>query len=143
MDRPVMYSELNGFAKKTVLKRALQYVAMMKRRWSQYQEEVDIWYRSGEGKTRGYTFPECFHGASLWTDYDNICGGCEDGFNGYNPLEFYRWAFNKAMRDYREMRKRSNWFCSAPPELFADEVLYRRIIDWCMEPVREVVENRD
>jgi len=26
----------------------------------------------------GYRYPRCPHGMSLWTDYDNICGGCED-----------------------------------------------------------------
>lgn len=141
MERPVMYSELPQHAKRDVLKRAAEYVRLIKARWAKYQEEVDIWYRSGEGRTRGYRFPACFHGKSNWTDYDNICGGCEDGFTGYNPLEFYRWAFNKAMSDYRELRKRSKWFCSAPPELFADEVLYRRIIDWCMEPIRKEVDS--
>lgn len=27
---------------------------------------------------QGYTYPECIHGASRWTDYDNICYGCEE-----------------------------------------------------------------
>lgn len=30
---------------------------------------------------QGHTYPSCIHGMSRWTDYDNICGGCEDGDN--------------------------------------------------------------
>lgn len=63
-----------------------------------YEEEVRAWYASGDGRSpnwrveftesgepyqwnaggRGYAFPACIHGASRWTDYDNICGPCED-----------------------------------------------------------------
>lgn len=69
-----------------------------------YEAEVDAWYRSGDGRSprwitrceeidgdvevwqenvggKGYAFPHCEHGSSRWTDYDNICGGCEDGFD--------------------------------------------------------------
>lgn len=34
---------------------------------------------------QGYRPATCFHGTSLWTDYDNICGPCEDSM--YDP----RW----------------------------------------------------
>lgn len=29
----------------------------------------------------GYRPHYCPHGTNLWTDYDNICGPCEDGFS--------------------------------------------------------------
>lgn len=49
-----------------------------------YEADVKDWYENGDGRPtseggRGYRYPECIHGSSLWTDYDNICGGCEDG----------------------------------------------------------------
>lgn len=49
-----------------------------------YEAEVRDWYENGDGRPvseggYGYTFPQCKHGSNLWTDYDNICGGCEDG----------------------------------------------------------------
>lgn len=49
-----------------------------------YEIEVRDWYENGDGRPtseggRGYAFPHCIHGTSRWTDYDNICGGCEDG----------------------------------------------------------------
>lgn len=65
-----------------------------------YEAEVRDWYENGDGRPAkwetvldnkgypvgqenvgglGYAFPTCKHGTSLWVDYDNICGGCEDG----------------------------------------------------------------
>lgn len=125
---------------KATARRALQYVKAYKRRWQEYQEDVDHWYRSGEGKTKGYRYPYCFHGSSLWTDYDNICGPCEDGFNGYNPTIFYRWAVDSAKYDMTVVKARSDWLLSVP-EMYgripAD--LHRKILDWVMEPIASEV----
>jgi hypothetical protein len=38
-----------------------------------YDDEVEDWYLNDQ-------FPACIHGTSLWTDYDNICGGCEESY---------------------------------------------------------------
>jgi hypothetical protein len=51
---------------------------------AQYEADVKDWYENGDGRPtseggRGYRYPECIHGSSLWTDYDNICGPCELG----------------------------------------------------------------
>lgn len=35
----------------------------------------------------------CIHGTNLWTDYDNICGGCEDG-------EFTQYSTAEQVREY-------------------------------------------
>src|SRR4051794_13605472 len=70
-----------------------------------YMADVEEWYANGDGAAsewvpagtqewfdaewdnpdrmvniggKGYRYPACEHGMSLWTDYDNICGGCED-----------------------------------------------------------------
>lgn len=32
-----------------------------------------------EAAQSGFRPHYCIHGTNLWTDYDNICGGCEDG----------------------------------------------------------------
>lgn len=79
-----------------VLRLALHYLREGQAAVAAYDAEVDAWYRSGEGRPskyiesewggrinvggHGYAFPHCIHGSSRWTDYDNICGGCEDGF---------------------------------------------------------------
>lgn len=82
---------------------ALHYLRRLKRKRAEYEEEVRAWYASGDGRSpnwrveftedgepyqwnaggRGYRFPACIHGTSLWTDYDNICGPCEDGYTDY------------------------------------------------------------
>lgn len=81
----------------------------LKARQKAYDEEVDDWYRAGDGRRpnwrtecvrnaegvclydhtvnyggMGHRFPQCIHGTSLWTDYDNICGGCESEENIYS-----------------------------------------------------------
>lgn len=38
-----------------------------------YMDDVDSWQEDGYGPAR------CFHGTNLWTEYDPICGPCEDG----------------------------------------------------------------
>lgn len=81
---------------------AREHLRTLKKRHADYDQEVDEWYRSGDGRSpkwhtfvegdnvwqenvggRGYRFPECIHGRSYWTDYDNICGPCEDGLTVY------------------------------------------------------------
>ena len=38
-----------------------------------------------EERQHGHRPHSCYHGTNLWTDYDNICGPCEEG--EYDP----RW----------------------------------------------------
>lgn len=47
----------------------------------------------------------CIHGTNLWTDYDNICGGCEDGeFTQYStPAEVHAYA--RAVAEGEEARE--------------------------------------
>lgn len=43
-----------------------------------------------QDRANGYRAHYCVHGTNQWTDYDNICGGCEDGLTtvaDYLPLE--------------------------------------------------------
>lgn len=126
-------------ARKEVLRRALQYLAVIKGQWQDFLDEREAWYTYGDGKRKGWAYPVCFHGASQWTDYDNICAGCEDSFNGYNPLSFYRWALAQGWSDYNEHKRRAEWFASAPPSLWNDRDMYNRIIEWVMEPIRKAV----
>ena len=142
-----MTDVMERYARKTELKRALEYLTAIKRSWNDFLADREAWYRSGDGRPtsqggKGYSFPYCFHGSSQWTDYDNICGGCEDSFTGYNPMTFYRWALDKGHQDYMEHKRRSEWFCSAPHDLYRDRDLYSRIIDWCMEPIKREVDYR-
>lgn len=62
----------------------------------EYEEAVNYWYTHGEGKTKRYTYPTCEHGTSRWTDYDNICGPCEDGLFLSNGIHRRRYALSEA-----------------------------------------------
>lgn len=130
---------LTDIQRRHVRKRALAYVTAIKRSWHEYLSAREYWHRHGDGKKKGYTYPYCFHGTYQWTDYDNICGGCEDSFNGYNPLTFYRWAIGKAHQDYAEHVRRAEWLLSAPRLDDIPTELRRQLIDWTMQPIREKV----
>jgi hypothetical protein len=79
-----------------ILRRALAYKRRIDERARRYQEKCDYWAR--EGHRPHY----CIHGTDLWTDYDNICQGCEDGTDPYVMALDLAWA------DHREMVKRAD-----------------------------------
>jgi len=96
-----------------------------------YEADVRDWYENGNGRSPswvdeydangdlyrhnvgglGYTFPYCKHGMSLWTDYDNICGGCEDGASAIQRAQ------SVARDAFRTFGTRLDWFQSAPKDL--------------------------
>lgn len=48
----------------------------------------------------GYRAHYCEHGTNLWTDYDNICGPCEDGRTNSDPMQRRERALAEAKRIY-------------------------------------------
>jgi hypothetical protein len=107
-----------------------------------YDAEVADWYENGEGRSpnwivehdaegwphnvniggSGYRFPHCIHGTSLWTDYDNICGGCEDGSTAIED------AIVSAREAFLRFNARWDWVHSAPGDL--DHDTRRELLDW-------------
>jgi hypothetical protein len=96
------------------------YVKRLRTAYAQYEEDVNAWYSRGDGRSpkwhvfiegddvyqanvggKGYAYPECIHGASRWTDYDNICGPCEDG------LSLHQLAMSYAWQDVHEYMRRT------------------------------------
>jgi hypothetical protein len=103
-----------------------------------YDAEVEDWYTNGDGASpkwveagtqdwfvgvehddpsrlvniggKGYRFPHCIHGMSLWTDYDNICGGCEDS------LTDIQQAQGMARSEFNRLTARFDWLMAAPTE---------------------------
>lgn len=124
---------------------ALKILRTLKAREAEYRAEREEWYRAGDGRSpkwyqgpdddrpynyggKGYTFPYCEHGTSRWTDYDNICGGCEDGYS------IYQLALWSAQEKVAEYSKRIDWLVSAPSSLGWERK--RDLIDWACEPIR-------
>ena len=125
---------------------ALQRLRALKAREAEYRADREEWYRSGDGRRpnwrtdpetgrshnyggKGYSYPYCPHGMSLWTDYDNICGGCEDGYSVY---QLALWSAQEMVAEYNE---RSDWLLNAPNALRHSD-MYRDLIDWVLAPLK-------
>lgn len=99
--------------------------------WEQaYDAEVAAWYETGDGRPtseggRGHTFPHCIHGSSRWTDYDNICGGCEDSATKLQSAQ------EIAREGFLRFNDRFEWLQSAPGDLPHD--IRRTITDWAFQ----------
>lgn len=68
----------------------LTLVKKMRERQAEYLEECHNWHK------QGYRPEVCIHGTYMWTDYDNMCMGCELGeFSEYTSgLDLYRYAWD-------------------------------------------------
>lgn len=91
--------------KRKIMQLALELVKLERQKYQVHDDEVRNWYRSGDGRN-GYRFPMCIHGSSLITDYDNICGGCEDGYTYFDYERDGREAIDRARRAVTEYFRR-------------------------------------
>lgn len=126
---------------------ALTELRKLKASEAEYRADREEWYRSGDGRRpkwyqgpdderpynyggKGYTFPYCIHGSSRWTDYDNICGGCEGDYG-----TIYERAIWSAKEKVATVNERIDWLVTAPDSLRRTE-MHRKLIDWAMEPIK-------
>ena len=120
-------------------RRALQEALQAR---ADYEAEVRDWYENGDGQAPdwrtesddeghtwrwnagglGHAFPHCIHGSSLVTDYDNICGGCEEG---ETPIQ---GAIVRARESFLRFNSRWEWICDAPGDL--DNETRRELTIW-------------
>lgn len=82
------------------LKIALTFVPGFKERYANYLGECAF------DRASGYTSQYCEHGKWQWTDYDNICRGCEDGWT-LRGVGAYRAALDAAYAVVHEARLRN------------------------------------
>jgi hypothetical protein len=75
---------------KSILELAAKIDAQLKAGYEAYQEERESYWR------RGLQPHHCEHGSNLWTDYDNICGPCEDGITMGDGAQRMRHALDRA-----------------------------------------------
>lgn len=76
----------------SVLKLALVIFKSYAAQWATYEADC------AEYAKDGYRPAHCFHGVSLWTDYDPMCGPCEDGYGYFDPNAYRRIALDEAIR---------------------------------------------
>ena len=126
---------------------ALKILRNLKAREAEFRAEREEWYRAGDGRPRkmyqapdddrpynyggkGYSFPAaCVHGSSAWTDYDNICGPCEDGSS------LYQLAIWEATSRVAKVNERIDWLVSAPDSLRRTE-MHRELLEWALSPIK-------
>lgn len=126
-------------------------LAQVRKHRADYDQEVRDWYETGDGRSPnwvdadtqpwfdadhddpsrrvnlgglGYRFPYCIHGSSLTTDYDNICGGCEDS------LSVIEEARAIAQFNWGRFIKAWDWVTAAPTFLSQD--LRDQMLTWAI-----------
>lgn len=77
---------------KAVLKLAAAIARSLEQDYRDYLESCESYRRDG------YRPRTCEHGTSLWTDYDNICGPCEDGITMRDGMTRREFALDSAKR---------------------------------------------
>lgn len=81
---------------KTVARLAIQIANQYYTHYLEYRAEREEDYRNG------YRPHYCEHGVNMWTDYDAICGYCEDGITMRDGLIRRRMALDVAKRRYEQ-----------------------------------------
>ena len=118
-------------ARKTdpVVSLAARKLAAARQCFAEYAEACESEYR------QGYRPSACIHGVSQWTDYDNICGWCEDGYGYWDYTQQAELALGESRAAFAEYAKRRELYSKAR-ELGATESLKGEIFDWVMEALR-------
>lgn len=84
----------------TVAKLAVEELDRVRKSYAEYDEYVSECYREG------FRPQYCIHGTNQWTDYDNICGGCEMGRSYFDYAEEALDAIARAKARYAEHEAR-------------------------------------
>lgn len=118
-------------ARKTdpVVRLAARNLAAARKRFADYKEECEAELK------QGYRPSACIHGVSQWTDYDNICGWCEDGYGYWDYTQQAELALGEARAAYAEYAKRRELYSKAQ-EMRAPEHVKGEIFAWIMEAIR-------
>lgn len=85
-----------------VLQLAKKALDKSRKAYADYEQEVKEWYRDNPG----YQYPYCPHGTSLITDYDPMCGDCENGYQNFHYESEARDAIDAAKYAVAERDKR-------------------------------------
>lgn len=88
---------------KHVLKLALKIYRRMTEHYAAYELECAADLRNGHRPSH------CEHGTYLWTDYDPICGQCEDGYSLRDKLPRWQHAKQAATTRHAEAKAMLAW----------------------------------
>jgi hypothetical protein len=85
---------------KQVLTLAMVIFKDYAKQWAEYEAQCEASAKDG------YRPSHCFHGTYLWTDYDPMCGPCEDGYGYFDPNAYRRLALDEAQRAHAKQDER-------------------------------------
>lgn len=114
---------------KQTAKLAVILLTSYRNRFAEYEEECN------EYAKQGYRPHYCIHGTNQWTDYDNICGGCEDGENYWHYDTFGRMAIDEAKRAMEQMMERIDLYVKLDKERAP---IHADLMAWVSEPVERI-----
>lgn len=117
------------------------------REYAEHEHARKVWFRDGDGRSvtdggKGYDFPACIHGMSRWTDYDNICGGCEDGWGYWDyarTLEMYADQVRFARKQWERRAAKVSEFLNGIPRSEETTELRSVLVDWSLEPMTRIL----
>lgn len=114
---------------KQTAKLAVILLTSYRNRFAEYEEECN------EYAKQGYRPRTCIHGTNQWTDYDNICGGCEDGEGYWNRETFGQIAIREAQGAMDEMQDRISIYVDL---MKRNAPIHEDMIAWVSEPVERI-----
>lgn len=115
---------------KATLKLALQILAGYRLQFAEYAEFV------AESHKAGFSPSHCMHGVNLWTDYDPMCGACEDGLNYWDYETFAGMALAEAKKAYQEYQKRIDAVTKLS-SLGAPQEVVSNLLGWVSDPITQ------
>lgn len=121
--------------KSTAVKLAAIVLRNARAQWAEYQAECD------EAYSDGYRPHYCRHGVNLWTDYDPMCGACEDG-RGYwdYPAECAE-ALDTAKRAIAECDRRQELAHAVIVEPRMSATVISELMTWILAPMSAITRN--
>lgn len=118
---------------KATLKLAAKIMKRIRRSWEMYENECEDWAK------QGYRPHYCFHGTDQWTDYDNICGWCEEYGNHWEYSLALRQALDEATAAREAKQKRVDLLISCQIQKMPVED-WGKLMVWAHEPLAKYDE---
>jgi hypothetical protein len=99
------------------------------KQWASYEVECE------EYSKQGYRPYACFHGTRLWTDYDPMCGMCEDGYGWFDPMLYRQLAISQAKQAFKEFNERLEIYTKATTAHAPLD--HGKMITWVSDPLNQ------
>lgn len=116
--------------KASVLKLAVKILDQHRQSFVYYDEACR------EAAKDGYRPHYCIHGTNQWTDYDNICRPCEDGYGSWDYEAFAKLSLDDAKYRVAQVKEREEVYrkmINMPGRL--SDKLKEEMIEWVFEPM--------